>query len=52
MSCCNIPALGLPVGDRPTPDDCTAIAAVLRHGLAAIDAALPAPLTPPAPAPR
>ncbi|HUS67957.1 MAG TPA: hypothetical protein VMZ28_25660 [Kofleriaceae bacterium] len=51
MSCCAIPALGLPVADRPTPDDCAAIAAVLRHGLACFDAAITPPPAP-APAPR
>jgi hypothetical protein len=51
MSCCNIPALDFPVSDRPRADDCLAIAAALRHGVACFDAALP-PVSPPAPAPR
>ena len=41
FSCCDIPAMGLPVAERPSAEDCTEIAAVLRHGLACFDAALP-----------
>jgi hypothetical protein len=54
VNSCDIPALRSPTVERPTPEDCAAIAAVLRHGLACFDAALPAPggVSPPAPARR
>ena len=48
--CCSIPALDLPITDRPSPATCEAIAAILRHGLACFDRALR--VSPPATAPR